>query len=141
MTLSEDDVRLVKRLVREAVYEVLETEVYEGFFSFLDAVEAGIANFKRQAASRKGVSVEPAAVKEETFTCLRFEPQKGARIGDYEVAYKEHNLPEHWNSAYNVLKQNNAHISNRYHGEGYQYSYWLYGEGRIYRQKLSQKQQ
>ena len=91
MTLSEDEMRLVKRLAKEVVYEVLETEVYGGFFSFLDAVEAGIANFKRQAASKKGASVEPAAVKEETFTCLRFEPQKGAKIGDYEVAYKEHN--------------------------------------------------
>jgi len=140
MTLSEDDMRLVKRLARETVYEVLETEVYEGFFSFLDAVEAGIANFKRQAASRKGVSVEPTAVKEETFTCLRFEPQKGAKIGEYEVAYKEQNAEAEWLHAFNILKQNNAHISNRYHGEGYQYSYWLYGEGRIYRQKLSQKQ-
>jgi len=140
VTLSEDDVRLVKRLVREAVYEVLETEVYGGFFSFLDAVEAGISNFKRQAASRKGVSVEPAAVKEETFTCLKFEPQKGAKIGEYEVAYKEQNAEAEWLHAFNILKQNNAHISNRYHGEGYQYSYWLYGEGRIYRQKLSQKQ-
>ena len=140
MTLSEDEMRLVKRLAKEVVYEVLETEVYGGFFSFLDAVEAGIANFKRQAASKKGVSVEPAAVKEETFTCLRFEPQKGAKIGDYEVAYKEHNAEAEWLHAFNILKQNNAHISNRYHGEGYAYAYWLYGEGRIYRQKLSQKQ-
>jgi hypothetical protein len=137
--LSEDDVRLVKQIVKETVHEILEAEVYDGLFSLLEAVEGGIASFKRQAASRKGVSAEPAAVKEETFTCLKFEAMKGARIGDYEVAYREHNLPEHWNGAFNVLKQSNATISNRYHGEGYQYAYWLYGEGRIYRQRLSQQ--
>jgi hypothetical protein len=133
--LSEDDVRLVKQIV----YEILEAEVYDGLFSLLEAFENGIASFKRQVASKKGVSAEPSAVKEETFTCLKFEAMKGVRIGDFEVAYKEQNLPEHWNGAFNVLKQSNATISNRYHGEGYQYSYWLYGEGRIYRQRLSQQ--
>jgi len=141
--LSEDDVRLVKRLIKETLYEILETESYDGFFSFLDAVEGGIAVFRQHFAVKKGVSAEQpktVAVGEETFTCLKFEPQKGARIGEYEVAFKEHNLPEHWNHAYNILKQANATISNRYHGEGYQYSYWLYGEGRIFRQRLNRKQ-
>ena len=141
--LSEDDVRLVKRLVRETLYEILEAELYGGLFGLLDAVEGGITAFKQQFAAKKGVSAEPpktATVKEGTFACLKFEPQKGVRIGEYEVAYKESNLPEHWNHAYNILRQANATISNRYHGEGYQYSYWLYGDGRIYRQKLSQKQ-
>jgi len=109
----------------------------------LDAVEGGIAAFRQQFASKKGVSAEQpktVAVREETFACLKFEPQKGERIGEYEVAYKEQNLLEHWNHACNILRQANATIKNRYHGEGYQYSYWLYGDGRIFRQKLSQKQ-
>jgi hypothetical protein len=141
--LSEDDIRLIKGLVRETLYEILEAELYGGLFGLLDAVEGGIVAFKQQFAAKKGVSAvqpKPAAVKEETFACLKFEPQKGARIGDYEVAYKEQNLQEHWNHAYNILRQANATINNRYYGEGYQHSYWLYGEGRIYRQRLNQKQ-
>jgi len=139
--LSEEDIQLIKRLVKETLYEILEAEFYDGVFGLLDAVEGGIATFKQQFAVKKGVLAEPTkkvAVREETFACLKFEPQKGVRIGEYEVAYKENNLPEHWNHAYNILKQANATISNRYHGEGYQHSYWLYGEGRIYRQRLSQ---
>ncbi|RLI45340.1 hypothetical protein DRO69_05515 [Candidatus Bathyarchaeota archaeon] len=138
--MNEEDVPLVRRIAKETVYEVLETELYDELFSLLEAFESGIVNFKQHFANKKGVSAEPIAVKEETFTCLKFELMKSAKIGEYEVAYKERNFPEHWNSAYNVLKQSNATISSRYHSQGYQYAYWLYGEGRIYRQKLNQKQ-
>ena len=137
--MNEKDVLLVKKVVKETIYEILETEVYNRLFDLLDSVEAGIVAFKQQMAKQKGVVETPTAVKEETFTCLKFEPMKGVKIGEYEVAYKEQNLPEHWNSAFNVLKQSNATIAKRYHGEGYQYTYWLYGEGKIYRQKLNLK--
>jgi len=75
-------------------------------------------------------------VKEETFTILQFEKQQGAKIGEYEVAYKQNNLPDKWTQAYNILRQNNATINNRYYGEGYIYNYWLYDKDKIYRQKL-----
>ena len=78
---------------------------------------------------------EPVAVKEETFTCLKFEPQRGAKIGEYAVAFQPNNLPDKWNHAFNILRQNNATIKNRYYGEGYAYAYWLYGEGKIYRKR------
>lgn len=79
---------------------------------------------------------QPVAVKEETFNILKFEKQQGAKIGELEVAYKANNLLDKWVSAFNVLHQNNATINSRYHGEGYQCSYQLYGEDKIYRQKL-----
>jgi len=79
---------------------------------------------------------QAVAVKEETFNILKFEKQQGAKIGEFEVAYKANNLPDKWTSAFNVLRQNNATINSRYHGEGYAFSYWLYGEDKIYRQKL-----
>ena len=82
--------------------------------------------------------MEPTAVKEEAFSILKWEPAKGSRLGDFEVAAKASNLPDRWAHAYNILRQSNATISFRYHGEGYAYSYWLYGEDRIYRQKLKQ---
>jgi len=83
-----------------------------------------------------GESMEPTAVKEETFTILKFEKQTGSRLGEYEVAYKANNLEDKWNQAYNVLRQNNATINNRYYGDSYAFGYWLYGKNRIYRQKL-----
>jgi hypothetical protein len=134
--LNEENVKLIRQMVKEAVYEILETEFYDAFFNLLDAFEAGIASFKRQLGSRKGVV---AAVKEETFTCLKFEQQKGNRLGEFEVAVKDKNPEAQWLHAYNILKQANATINNRYHGEGYAYSYWLFDEGKIYRQKLKQK--
>ncbi len=86
-----------------------------------------------------GLDREPAAVQEITFATLKFDPQKGAHLGDYEVAYKANNIADKWTHAFNVLKSSNATIQNRYHGQGYQYSYWIYGENKIYRQKLTPK--
>jgi hypothetical protein len=82
---------------------------------------------------------QPATVQEATFSTLRFEPQQGAKLGEYEVAYRLGNIEDKWRPAYNILRNSNATIKDRYHGEGYQYSYWLYGEDRIYRQKLKPK--
>lgn len=80
------------------------------------------------------------AVKEETFNLLKFDPQQGVKIGEYDVAYKPSNLEDKWIQAYNILRNSNATINDRYHGQGFQFSYWLYGEGKIYRQKLKPKQ-
>jgi len=83
-----------------------------------------------------GKPLEPISfVKEETFTVLKFEPSKGERLGEFEVAHKNNNLLDTWVHAYNILRQNNAVINSRYQGPNYQFSYWLYGEDRIYRQK------
>jgi hypothetical protein len=87
----------------------------------------------------KEKSKTPAAVQEITFSTLKFEVQQGARLGEFEIAYKQNNLPDKWQSAYNILRINNSTIKDRYHGETYQYSYWLYGEDKIYRQKLKPK--
>mgnify|MGYP007061395292 FL=1 len=87
----------------------------------------------------KETSKTPAAVQEITFSTLKFEAQQGARLGEFEIAYKQNNLPDKWQSAYNILRINNSTIKDRYHGETYQYSYWLYGEDKIYRQKLKPK--
>jgi len=86
-----------------------------------------------------GAAMEPAFVKEEAFTILKFEAQKGERLGEFEVAAKTNNLPDKWSHAYGVLRQNNATIKSRYRGKDYAYSYWIYGEDRIFRQKLKQQ--
>ena len=103
------------------------------------ALEAGglMKNGEPVEVARKGRPT--TAVSEETFTCLKFEEQRGAKLGEYSVAYKQNNLVDKWTSAFNILRQSNATIKTRYCGQNYQFSYWLYGEGKIYRQKLKPK--
>ena len=81
----------------------------------------------------------PIAVKELTFGILKFETQQGAKLGEFEVAYKAANIADKWTPAYNVLRNSNATIKNRYYDRGYAYNYWLFSEDRIYRQKLKPK--
>lgn len=110
-------------------------ETLEIFIDFTSAIEAACVNVRQRIGELKGVK-EAAAVAEETFNILKFDKQRGNRIGEFEVAYKKANIPEKFQQACNILNKNNAVIGDRYHGEGYAYSYWLYGQGKIYRQKL-----
>jgi len=112
-----------------------ETEkVLEILSDIGNALESLGVNIKHQIGTLIKVSV-----KEETFLALAFEEQPGNKIGAYAVAYEKNNIPDKFQQAYNILKQNNATINHRYHGDAYTYSYWLYGEGKIYRQKLKPK--
>jgi hypothetical protein len=95
------------------------------------------ANIKRGSKAKQ--PPEQIAVLEESFTTLRFEPMKGDKLGDYEIAFKSGNIEGKFQSAYNVLAASNATIKDRYHGAGYAFSYWLFGEGKIYRQRLKQE--
>jgi hypothetical protein len=87
----------------------------------------------------KETNNKTVTVYEINFTTLKFETQQGAKLGEYEIAYKANNLEDKWRPAYNILRNSNATIKDRYHGETYAYSYWLYGEDKIYRQKLKPK--
>jgi len=113
----------------------ISEEILEIIVDYANAQETAAVNLKHRIAELVGVK-EAIAVKEITFTILKFETQQGAKIGRYQVAYKASNIPDKWNHAYNILRQNNATIANRYHGPNYVHNYWLYGEGKIYRQKL-----
>jgi hypothetical protein len=114
-----------------------EEKIIEAVLNLANALEAAAVDTKHRISELVGVSPQEApAVKEEVFNILKFEQQKGEKLGDYEVAHKSSNLSDKWQHAFNILRQNNATIKNRYHGKDYAYSYWLYGEDRIYRQKL-----
>jgi hypothetical protein len=127
-----EDVEQIRRIAKETAWEVLDEEILGPLVNAFNGFEAIAVQFKHAFSQAMGV----VAVKEETFNVLKFETQEGAKIGLYQVAYKANNLSDKWNSAYNILRQNNATIADRYYGEGYVYGYWLYGEGKIYRQKL-----
>lgn len=107
----------------------------EAIVDFANALETACVQLKRYVGEQHGV----LSVNEETFNVLKFEKQTGNRIGEFEVASKTNNLPEKFERAHSILEKNNATISNRYHGTGYAFSYWLYGENRIYRQLLKTK--
>lgn len=75
------------------------------------------------------VKAEITAVPETTFTTLEFEPQKGAKLGDFDVANKANNIEDKWTYAFNILRNANATIKDRYHSEDYQFSYWVLWRG------------
>ena len=122
----------VRRLVKDTVHVCLEEEIFEPLLHLANGLEALSVQFKHEVG--RGGRLPHA--KEEAFTFLNWEQQEGSKLGAYEVAYKATNLPDKWISASNILRQNNATINDRYHGEGYVFSYWLYGQDKIYRQKL-----
>ena len=99
----------------------------------------GLADAGKQAPAAPEAKNDPVAVQEITFTTLKFEPQKGAQLGDYYVAFKENNLDDKFRYAFNILRNSNATIQNRYHRQDYEYSFWIYGENKIYQQKLKPK--
>lgn len=94
---------------------------------------------KSLAPPEIGLGNEQAAVGEITFTILKWDAQAGSKLGDFEVAYKASNDENKWQHAFNILRNSNATIKTRYHGESYSHSYWIYGQDRIYRQKLKPK--
>jgi len=112
---------------------VLERDVSQYRVERIDELLNKIGETKGFADAEK----KPIAtfVPQETFTILKFEPAKGERLGEFEVAHKNNNLPDKWSHAFNILRTNNAVINSRYCGPDYHFSYWLYGADRIYRQK------
>lgn len=112
-------------------------KMLDAWLNFCDAVEAACVDFKHRVAELTGVKEAPA-VKEDTFNILKFETVKSDRLPGLEAAHKLHNVEQNWTHAYGVLKAANATINSRYYGEAYGFSYWIYGEDRIFRQPLKQ---
>jgi len=113
----------------------------EDFLDMLNGMEASIVKMKQRIAELVGVAEEKPKLPEETFNILKWQSEKGSRLGDYEVAYKSQNVLENWQHCFNILKQNNSVIGNPFHLEGYQYRYWIYPDkynDRIFRKKLNE---
>ena len=95
----------------------------------------------RDAANEALEQLKPPEIKgqspsvSEANLDLNFTEYAGQKLGAFEVAEKNGNIPEKWTRGFNILKQANATVSSRYHGENYGFTYWLYN-GKIYRQKL-----
>jgi hypothetical protein len=94
---------------------------------------------KSMAPPETGAGKENAAVGEITFTILKWDTQTGSKLGEFEVAYKANNIEDKWRHAFNILRNSNATIKTRYHGENYCHSYWIFDQDKIYRQKFKTK--
>lgn len=98
----------------------------------MDACEARLETLAPGAQGRD------SAVKEETFLTLKWDPQKGEKLGEYETSDPKANPADSFQHALDILQKSEATIKARYHGPGYHYAYWIYGD-RIFRQKLKEK--
>jgi hypothetical protein len=118
----------------------------EELIDFCNALESIAVKLRVQIEKMLGIAkVEKPKPKvvlsEKTFNILKWQVEKGNRLGEYEVAYKNQNILDSWQHCFNILKQNSAVIGNRFHEEGYGYAYWIYPEkyeDRIFRKKLNE---
>ena len=78
------------------------------------------------------------AVIEDIFNCLTYESQQGAKLGSFETASQDKNDKAKFEAVFNTLDQAKATIKDRYYGQNYQCTYWLYNQ-KIYRQRRTQK--
>jgi len=106
-----------------------EDVLVEYFVKVIDAANEALEHLTPQEIKEQAPSV-----LEANFD-LNFTEYAGQKLGAFEVAEKNGSIPEKWTRCFNILKQANATISSRYHGENYAFTYWLYN-GKIYRQKL-----
>jgi hypothetical protein len=85
--MNEEELKLVRQIAKETIYEVLDVEVWDAIFELINAVEAGIASFKKRLAVEKGVTApswDPDKIKWE---------QAEGRNGPYERS-EDVNNPE-----------------------------------------------
>ena len=103
----------------------------EFYVRLRDACDSEIERLKPGELKEKP---QTKAVAEDNFF-LNYKEFTTSKLGKFQVAEEKDNDKDRFFSALNILKNANATISSRYHGENYEFSLWLYN-GKIYRQKL-----
>ena len=58
--MNDEDLRLVKQIAKETVYEILDTEVWDAIFELVNGQEAGITAFKQRLSTKKGLALKPS---------------------------------------------------------------------------------
>ena len=114
---------------------MLNEKLEADLLNLVSAIESACFDFKQRIIQKHDISDQEAlAVSENNFN-LNFTEVTSPKLGIFEIAEEKDNSTEKWTRAHNILKQNNATISTRYHENNYNFSYWLYND-KIYRQKL-----
>ena len=91
----------------------------EALADFCNSVESAVVSLRRQVSElAKAETRTETSIPEERFSVLRWEDEKGSRLGDYQAAYQKNNLPEAWSHALNVLRANNSLIADPFKEEG-----------------------
>lgn len=54
--MDKEDLTLVRQIAKEIIVEILDTEVWDAIFELVDAIEAGIASFKKRLSEKKGIA-------------------------------------------------------------------------------------
>lgn len=101
---------------------------------FCNGLEALAVNLRRQIQTL--MKHQKEGLIEEAFKILSWQQERGDRLKEYEVAYKNSNLPDKWQHVYNILKANNSVIFNPLKDDRWGHKYWIYPEkyqDRIYR--------
>ena len=118
-----------------------DSELAESLIDFCNALESLAVNLRRQIQTITKTEVK-ATLSEDTFSILKWDNEKGERLGDFQVAYKQQNIPEKWQHCFNILKANNSLIANRFHEQGYVHAYWIFPDkypDRIFRKRLEKE--
>jgi len=115
--------------------KTLNEKLEANLLDLVTAIESACVDFKQRIAQKHGVTDQEAPAVSEINFSLNFTEFNTQKLGTFEVTEENANTREKWIRALNILKQTNATISTRYHGENYAFAYWLYN-GKIYRQKL-----
>jgi hypothetical protein len=110
---------------------------------FLNGIEASCVQLRKQMEKLFGPKVQPkASIPEDRFNGLKWKPEVGPKIKEYEIALIQDNNEQDWRHCYNILQANSAVIGQRFHEEAYEFSYWLYSKMpyKIFRQRLAEAQ-
>jgi len=129
--MDRADVELVRKIVREEFWQLLDTDLLPVLKDFI-GIRAD------SSKPKENLETKPT-IPEDTFTGLKYEDGKGVKIGDFQTAYLNMNIPNNFNHAFNILKSNNAVIGSPFHLEGYGFRYWIFPDkymDRIFRKKL-----
>lgn len=104
----------------------------EALLNFADALENAALVLKQSI----GKELKTPQIHEEPFLTLKWEKRTGNKLKEFELTTKTMNSgSEDFEHCLDILKRNNATIKDRFHSEGWSYSYWLYGDS-MYRQLL-----
>ena len=93
-----------------------------------------IADALNEELEKNSLTEAKPAASEKNFN-LTYTKHTGVKLGEFQIADEKDSPYDNYIRALNILKQNNASISDRYHGKDYSFSYWLYDD-KIFRQKL-----
>jgi len=124
--MNEEDLRLVKQIVKETVAEILDIEVWDAIFELVNGQEAGITAFKQRLGAKKGVTPKPSWNPDK----IKWVQAEGSS-GPYERS-EDVNNPE-FKAMLKDLAQHNGRLSR----EGR--FYWVFRSGSVVGRKKQGK--